>query len=299
MQWNMTGITVAGTGTAGSALNQLSSPKNIFLDSIGNLYISDSANHRIVRYAPGASSGTVVAGVTGINGSLPTLLNSPSDVFVDVSGNIYVADRYNRRIQFFSNGSLTGVTLTTNWNVGHIWGVHVLSSGFIYGCDLSNNTIWRNGTAFAGNQGAGSGANQLNQPQGFAVDSSLNVGTAYIANSVQHTIVQWLPGASTGTIVAGTNGVSGNDSVSMKFPVAVKLDLYNNIYVADNNNNRIQLYCRYPTVSSSARTIAGTGLAGSLPSTLRYPTGLTLDAQLNLYVSDTSNHRIQLFRRLI
>jgi len=43
-------------------------------------------------------------------------------------------------------------------------------------------------------------------------------------------------------------------------------------------------------------TIAGfTGVNGSNVSLLSFPCGIALDSQLNLYVSDYSNHRIQKF----
>ncbi|CAF3472296.1 unnamed protein product [Rotaria socialis] len=277
--WNGTGIIVAGTGTSGSALNALNQPWNIFIDSLTDiLYVADSLNHRIIKYLPNATSGIVVAG-TGSSSSLSNGLNTPKDVFVDSSGNIFVADSVNHRIQFFPNGSLTASTISTTWNVG--------------------TAVWANGTAVAGNQGAGSNLNQLNQPQGFTIDTQYNKSTMYIANSNQHTIVQWLPGASAGTIVAGINGVRNGLNTTFDFPLAIKLDSYANLFIADNNNHRIQLYCRYPNVSSTGRTIAGTsGISGSTQTLLKYPAGLALDSLLNLYVSDTSNNRVLKFMRI-
>jgi hypothetical protein len=296
--WNATGITIAGTGTPGSALNQLNSPWNIYLDPQTNiLYIADSQNHRIVKWLPNASSGIIIIG-NGTSGSQPSQLNTPKDVFVDSSDNLYVADTNNQRVQFFPNGSTIGSTITTSWGVGNVFGVFVYNTS-TYACDYTNGAIWNNGTAVAGNQGLGSNSNQLNNPQGFTVDTLYNKSTMYIANSQQHTIVQWLPGASTGTIVAGTNGVANSLNNTFNFPVAVKIDAWSNLFVVDNNNHRIQLYCRYPSISSYGRTIAGTtGVSGISPTDLKYPAGLALDSSMNLYVSDTSNNRIQKFMRL-
>ncbi|CAF3615351.1 unnamed protein product [Rotaria socialis] len=296
--WNGTGIIVAGTGTSGSALNALNQPWNIFIDSLTDiLYVADSLNHRIIKYLPNATSGIVVAG-TGSSSSLSNGLNTPKDVFVDSSGNIFVADSVNHRIQFFPNGSLTASTISTTWNVGTLNGVFFYNKT-IYASDFDNSAVWANGTAVAGNQGAGSNLNQLNQPQGFTIDTQYNKSTMYIANSNQHTIVQWLPGASAGTIVAGTNGVRNDLNTTFDFPLAIKLDSYANLFIADNNNHRIQLYCRYPNVSSTGRTIAGTsGISGSTQTLLKYPAGLALDSLLNLYVSDTSNNRVLKFMRI-
>ncbi|CAF3849319.1 unnamed protein product [Rotaria sp. Silwood1] len=296
--WNDTGITVAGNGISGSALNQLNEPWNIFIDPTTDiLYIADSLNHRIVKWLPGATSGVVIAG-TGSSGSSSSQLNTPKDVYVDSFGNIYVADTLNQRIQFFPNGNVMGSTVSTGWGVGDLCGVYVYNQS-IYACDFTKNAIWVNGTIAAGNQGAGSNSNQLNEPQGFTVDTLYNKSVMYIANSYQHTIVQWWPGASNGTIVAGTNGVHSNSSTTLNLPIAVKTDLFANLFIADSNNHRIQLYCRYPSVISSGRTIAGTtGSSGNSSTLLNYPSGLALDSSMNLYVSDKNNHRIQKFMRL-
>ena len=58
---SLIGQTVAGTGTVGSALNELRFARMIFV-SRDVLYISDVYNYRILRYSYNASSGTIVAG---------------------------------------------------------------------------------------------------------------------------------------------------------------------------------------------------------------------------------------------
>lgn len=223
----------------------------------------------------------------------------PSDVFVDANGNFYVADRNNNRIQYFHNGTTNGISVSTGWGgTGGFRGVHVVSPTFIHGSDNSNNALWRNNTVPLGYQGPGGAANQLNGPSGIAVDTTMNVGYVYIANSNQHTIVQWIPGTGTGNVVAGTNGVLGSNNLTMAYPVAGRIDPLGNLFVVDNNNHRIQLYCRFPTVSTSARTIIGTGSSGSTATTLKYPSEIALDSDLNIYVADNDNHRIQKFTRI-
>ena len=56
------GTTVAGGNGNGSAANQLYSPIGIFVDASGNTFVADFLNHRIQKWAPGASTGTTVAG---------------------------------------------------------------------------------------------------------------------------------------------------------------------------------------------------------------------------------------------
>ena len=297
--WNTTGVTVAGvSGIFGSLADQLNEPWNIFIDQTNDyLYIADSQNHRIQLWLPGAVNGTTVAG-TGVLGSTADRLNLPRDVFVDSSKNLYVADSKNQRIQFFPNGNTMGTTISSGWpSPGELWGVQVVD-GSIYACDNTRSAVWKNGSVVAGNLAAGSGSNQLNKPQGFTVDTSVAPGTVYAANSQQHTITRWAVNATTSTIAAGFSGSMGNTSTLLMYPIAVKLDSYTNMVVVDNNNHRIQLFSRYPTINLTGRTIAGTGVPGTTPLTLKFPAGVALDASLNLYVSDTSNHRVQKFQRL-
>jgi len=60
--------------------------------------VVDTYNRRIQKWAPGATSGTTVAGGNG-EGLAANQLNDAIGVFVDASGNIYVSDRNNFRIQ--------------------------------------------------------------------------------------------------------------------------------------------------------------------------------------------------------
>ena len=83
------------------------------LDAIGSLYICDTNNHRIQKYLKDATSGTTVAGISGAYGSLPVNLYYPSSILLDSSNNIYVADTYNNRIQFWSPSAPNGTTITT------------------------------------------------------------------------------------------------------------------------------------------------------------------------------------------
>ena len=106
MKWGTTysdgGTLVAGvTGSAGSGTNQLYNPRGLDVDSSGNIYIADYQRHRIMKWASGASAGTLVAGVSGSYSSGTNNLYYPFGVDVDASGNIYVADYSNHRIQRF------------------------------------------------------------------------------------------------------------------------------------------------------------------------------------------------------
>jgi sugar lactone lactonase YvrE len=107
------GTVVAGGNGQGSATNQLNYPIGLYFDSSSNsLLIANSVGHNIVRWVVGANSWTLVAGsISGTSGSTSTLLNQPQDVVLDSMGNLYVADGYNNRVQFFLAGQSSGVTI--------------------------------------------------------------------------------------------------------------------------------------------------------------------------------------------
>ena len=96
---------VAGSvsGASGSSSNLLNSPVGVTMDSMGNVYVADSANHRIQFFLAGHSNGTTIAGITGSPGTSLNQLNTPYWVILDSQMNLYVADHSNNRVQKFSH----------------------------------------------------------------------------------------------------------------------------------------------------------------------------------------------------
>jgi DNA-binding beta-propeller fold protein YncE len=92
---NASEITIAGTGSQGSAANQLCQPWGIFVDTNFDLYIADAINNRIQLFRPGELSGTTVAG-SFVPQNLT--LNLPTDVILDADGYLYIADNEHRRV---------------------------------------------------------------------------------------------------------------------------------------------------------------------------------------------------------
>lgn len=109
-----TGIitTVVGTGVGGFAGDggpatsaQLNLPRDVEVDSGGNLFVVDIFNQRIRRVDAvtgiiATVAGTGVAGFSG-DGGPPTAaqLNQPFSVAVDRAGNILIADQLNHRVR--------------------------------------------------------------------------------------------------------------------------------------------------------------------------------------------------------
>lgn len=145
--WFTRGKTIIGGNNAGSALNQLYQPKDMFVDDENAMYIADSLNHRIVKWENNAVEGRVVAGGNG-KGNKTNQLNYPTALYVDKQKNIYVVDSGNNRIQKWSANGTNGETLidqlsrdTRLYQINNDWDLHIDEKRNIYVADRSNNRI--------------------------------------------------------------------------------------------------------------------------------------------------------------
>lgn len=112
-QWYRPGSTVAGvTGSSTNAATDASYPYDIALDSSNTLYVAERGNNRVQKWLQGATSGSTVAGqANGASGSSLNYFNRAGGVVVDSSGNLYVSDSFNYRVQFWANGSSSGTII--------------------------------------------------------------------------------------------------------------------------------------------------------------------------------------------
>ena len=257
---NPDAVTVAGGNGEGSAANQLWDPFKVFLDSAGNIYIPDFGNDRVQKFPAGSTSltnGVTVAGGNGA-GSAANQLNGPISVYVDGPGNVYVADLNNNRIQKFPVGSTSataGITVAGGNGAGSAanqfnspYSVRLDSSGYIYVVDGGINRIQRFppgstsdsiAVTIAGGNGSGAAANQFNSPTDMYIDVQ---GNLYVTD-LYNERVQKFPAGSTsatnGVTVAGGHG-NGNTFDELSWPYGIFVDTAGNIYIADQQNNRIQ-----------------------------------------------------------
>nr|WP_255479304.1 cell wall-binding repeat-containing protein [Quadrisphaera sp. RL12-1S] len=99
--------------------------------------------------------------------------------------------------------------------------------------------------------------------------------------------------AGTGSAVAPSAGPATSSALS--YPQGVAVDGAGNVYIADTSNHRIEKVDTFGQLS----IIAGTGTAGAptagpaTSSALYTPSGVAVDSAGNVYIADTSNHRIE------
>ena len=106
---------------------------------------------------------------------------------------------------------------------------------------------------------------------------------------VRAPILRW---NTTGITIAGVTGMSTTASDNLWIPWAVALDWSNTLYITDRYHHRIQKFMRG---AKNGTTIAGqiNGVAGSTSTQLNQPTGIYLNSNGDVFISDTNNNRIQ------
>jgi uncharacterized protein (TIGR03437 family) len=177
--------TVAGTGVFGysgdgsaATSAQLNGPESVAVDSLGNLYIADSANNAVRRVTGGiitTVAGTGLPGFSG-DGGLATGANvaNPVAVAVDSAGNLYIADGSLRVRKVFLSGVIT-----------------TIAGGSTHG--------------YTGDGGTATGA-QLNRPSALAVNGAGNVWVADTGNNA----VRLLQYSGSGISVAAVTNAATN-----------------------------------------------------------------------------------------
>jgi sugar lactone lactonase YvrE len=278
--------TVAGDGTGGysgdgsaATSADLDSPSGVAVDASGNIYIADQQNNRIRKVDTSGTITTVAgngtAGYSGDGGPATSAeLDSPSGVAVDSSGNLYIADSLNSVIRKVSpSGAITTVAGNGYNRLG------TGQPGF-------------NDGGYSGDGGPATSA-ELNNPYAVAVDASGNI---YIADTYNRRIRK-VDASGTITTVAGNGyegsgdlgGYSGDGepatSAELAQPFGVAVDNTGNIYIDDQNNNRI----RRVDASGVITTVVGGGISSGVSS----PAGVAVDAAGNLYIADMGNQCIR------
>ncbi len=151
---------------------------------------------------------------------------------------------------------------------------------------------------FTGDGGPAASAS-LSFPSDVAVDAQ---GNLFIADSHNQRVrrVDATTGIITTVAGSGQRGYSGDGgpatSASFDFPDAVAVDARGNLFIWDNDNHRIR---RVDVVTGIVTTVAGNGTygysgdGGPATSASIFATGVAVDSQGNLFISDPFNERVR------
>ena len=176
--WNAT--------TSVSVMTVTSRCFSLFIDVHDTLYCSNDKDHKVVKMS--LSSGStmpIIAAGNGTPGSETYLLYYPNGIFVDEQFNLYVADSWNNRIQFFQRGQLNATTVAGSGAPGTIaldrpTAVILDADDYLFISDYGNHRIIRSRhfgfQCLLGCSGtAGAASNQLNHPVALSFDSYGNL----------------------------------------------------------------------------------------------------------------------------
>ncbi|CAF3825424.1 unnamed protein product [Rotaria sp. Silwood1] len=295
-RWALNGVTIVGGHGLGNTINQLESPRGLFVADDQTVVIADSYNNRIIQWKLGDADPRVVVGNRDEKHRLDQLYG-PTDVLIDKNtDSLIVCDNGNQRVLRWCHQSKTtqGEILLNNI---HCWGLAMDDQRYLYISDTDKHEVRRygiedkDGTVVAGGHGKGDDLNQLNSPTYIFVDRQQAV---YVSDWKNHRVMKWDKDATEGTVVAGGHG-QGKTLKQLSSPTGLFVDMLNTIYVADGGNHRV---IRWPKGAIRGTIIVSENGCGKGANQLWNPMGLSFDRHGNLYVVDWGNHRVQRFSKL-
>jgi trimeric autotransporter adhesin len=305
------------TGSTGARLDLA---VGVATDSSGNLYIGDTRDQRIrcvvnvaggcpnTKYTPTTVGEIVTYAGSGIfctvstnscNDGQPPLdarFHNPSGVWLDSSGNLYIADQWDNKIR--------EVVAATSTQAAYV------------------TTLCGTGAAGTSPNGTPCRSAELDGPLGVILDASNNLTIADSGNSLVRQASMTAPGSRITTVagetVQGTSSSWVGDggpatAATLANPADVAWNAAGTIYyIADSANNRIrEVYppnsgvCPNGTASLFCiETVAGNGEPSepgpigdggpATSATLDDPQGVAVDANGNIYIADSVNSVVRL-----
>lgn len=211
-------------------------------------------SNQIVKSGDTSAAVSTVAGSTsGYADGQGTLAKfaSPRDIAIDNGGNLYVADNNNQRIRKISpNGSVTTFA----------------------------------GSTIGNTNGPGTSA-QFNYPEGIAVDAT---GSIFVVDSENHSIRKITSAGVVSTLAGSTSGFADGQGATAQFnfPIGIAVDATGNVYVADTENYKIRKITSAGMVTTLAGSTQGFADGTGTAAQFNFPTGITIDANGNLYLTD-------------
>ena len=260
------------SGDGGPALAAKLQSSAVAVDNAGNVYTADWFNHRIRKINASGIINTICGnGISSFSGdggpAINATLNGPYGLAVDAAGNIYISDTDNNRVRKINTaGIITTVAgngasgfsgdggPATSASLNNPIGVAVDAAGNIYIADWQNDRIRKVNTSGIISTIAGTGTGAYSGDGGLATLAELNgpaavdcdqYGNVFIADDVNRRIRMINSSGIISTLAGtGTYGSSGDGGPAISAEImhawGLCTDSYGNVYIADENDNRIR-----------------------------------------------------------
>lgn len=279
------------SNTSGTTSGKLNAPSGVAVDpTTGKLFIADRYNNRVLRWSSSekmlnGSPAEVVFGqpdfFTSTSGLSASKFNDPLRVFVDSSGTLWVSDYLNNRVLKFNNASSRENGTSANVVLGQP--------------NFTTNT-------------SGTTSNKLKGPVGVFVDGQ---GRLWVTDRLNHRVLRFdnasskLSGSNADGVLGQTDfltGTSGLSASKMNRPMGVYVDAFDNLWVCEDDNNRV---IRFDSVSFKSDGAEADGVLGQPDFTTNLKSysrngvsnirGVFGDDAGRLYLVDEDNNRVLIF----
>ena len=278
-------IFVLTWGSEGTDDYQFAFPRGIAADASGDIYVVDSWNNRLQKFAPDS---TFIM-KWGSEGTGVGQFMLPSATAVDGAGNIYITDSGNNRVQKFGpDAAFITVWGGSGSGPGEFQepaGIAIDPSGDIYVADSGNHRVQKftSGGSFIMEWGGyGTTAGEFDTPTGIAADDAGNI---YVTECRNHRVQKF---TSYGETLA-LWGSPGTGEGEFDCPISVAVDGAGDIYIVDYGNDRLQIF------GADGLFLGELGSPGTAEGQFDRPEGVTVDAGGNIYIVDSRNERVQKF----
>ncbi|HJU12566.1 MAG TPA: NHL repeat-containing protein [Candidatus Binataceae bacterium] len=318
-------VSFTTNGAGVPAANTLSHPEGLTVGYMGNMYIADTGNQRVLEYiTPLVTTSTPGSGETqpdfvfgqnndfgsaacnfNVNNPSATSLCTPEGVALDSDGRLYVSDTGNGRVLVYyspRSGTATADVVLGKFDFVHN-GLNIVTAQSLY------------------------------HPFGIAIDRTVTPNHIYVADAGNNRVLGWsditsFTAGGPADLVFGqpdfsswvyqNGGVTGQ---SMNNPEGVTVDQTGNLYIADTYDDRVLEYNTpylRTTIPGSGDTIPDVvfgqpdfttiGCNGAVSFTTQppptahsmcQPVGVAVDGAGNLYVGEAGNNRVLEFDNAI
>ena len=282
------------TNASGLGANNLDGPQGVAVDASNNLFVADVGNNRaLVFFSP-----------------IPmTEVSGPPGNFGDATADVAIGQPNLVSGACNQGGGATLTTLCTAPFFGV--GIAVDGGDNLYVADTKNDRALEYNGPFGYGQTNNASAdlvfegNNLGQPSGVAVDSN---GNFYVSSEPHNQVYEYTQPVALDTaellnLVIGP-GAQNPNAATLQFPMGLAIDAVNNLYVADQANNRVLEF----NEGGSPDNAVANGVGGQIDLSHNAPNyvdavgentpgGIAVDAlsdppYRHLYVADSTNNRV-------